>query len=180
VDGRPGAEREITPAGSLYQIVESGQVSNIVVPADGGPYLVNAILVTTPQSPGGLGITGVQVALDGTVVAIRPQLNLIEGVGATLNVADNPESNRVDVTVTASGGSGGGGVPITRKVNAGTGLTGGGDLSADRTLTVAYGATAGTAAAGNDPRLTNARTPTAHAASHGSAGADRSPSRSLR
>lgn len=37
----------------------------------------------------------------------------------------------------------------TRKVIAGTGLTGGGDLSADRTLAVSYGTTAGTAAAGN-------------------------------
>lgn len=47
-------------------------------------------------------------------------------------------------------------VPATRTVTAGTGLTGGGDLSANRTLTVAYGTTAGTAAAGNDSRITGA------------------------
>ena len=41
-------------------------------------------------------------------------------------------------------------------ISAGTGLTGGGDLSANRTLTVAYGATAGTAAQGNDSRITGA------------------------
>jgi len=44
----------------------------------------------------------------------------------------------------------------TTTVSAGTGLTGGGDLSANRTLTVSYGATAGTAAQGNDSRITGA------------------------
>lgn len=47
-------------------------------------------------------------------------------------------------------------VPTSRLITAGTGLTGGGDLSADRTLTVAYGTTAGTAAQGNDTRITTA------------------------
>ena len=43
------------------------------------------------------------------------------------------------------------------KVNAGTGLSGGGSLEADRTLTVKYGTTAGTATQGNDSRLSNNR-----------------------
>lgn len=43
-----------------------------------------------------------------------------------------------------------------RQITAGTGLSGGGDLTADRTLTVAYGTTAGTAAQGNDARITGA------------------------
>lgn len=43
------------------------------------------------------------------------------------------------------------------KVNAGTGLSGGGSLEADRTLTVKYGTTAGTAAQGNDSRLSDSR-----------------------
>ncbi|ROO82574.1 pectate lyase-like protein [Actinocorallia herbida] len=50
----------------------------------------------------------------------------------------------------------------SRIIAAGTGLTGGGDLSADRTLTVAYGTSATTACVGNDSRLSNARTPTDH------------------
>lgn len=58
--------------------------------------------------------------------------------------------------------AGAGGVPTTRQVIAGTGLAGGGDLSTDRTFTVQYGSTAGTAAQGNDSRLSDARTPTAH------------------
>lgn len=53
-------------------------------------------------------------------------------------------------------------VPTSRLISTGTGLSGGGDLSADRTLSVIYGSTAGTAAQGNDTRLSDARTPTAH------------------
>lgn len=41
-------------------------------------------------------------------------------------------------------------------VTAGTGLTGGGDLSANRTLAVSYGTTSGTAVQGNDSRVTGA------------------------
>lgn len=55
---------------------------------------------------------------------------------------------------------------------AGTGLSGGGTLAADRTLSVAYGSTGGTACEGNDARLSDARTPTAHASSHAAAGSD--------
>jgi hypothetical protein len=44
----------------------------------------------------------------------------------------------------------------TTTITAGTGLTGGGDLSANRTLAVSYGTTAGTAAQGNDTRITGA------------------------
>ncbi len=49
-------------------------------------------------------------------------------------------------------------VDKTTTITAGTGLTGGGDLSANRTLAVSYGTTAGTAVQGNDSRLTSAAT----------------------
>ncbi|QDF17127.1 minor tail protein [Gordonia phage William] len=51
-------------------------------------------------------------------------------------------------------------VPNTRAVNAGTGLEGGGTLDTSRTLSVKYGNTAGTAAQGDDARLSDTRTPT--------------------
>lgn len=51
----------------------------------------------------------------------------------------------------------GSGVPSTRQIIAGTGLTGGGTLAADRTLAVSYGTTSGTAARGNDSRLSDDR-----------------------
>jgi hypothetical protein len=47
-------------------------------------------------------------------------------------------------------------VATSRQITAGTGLSGGGDLTTDRTLAVSYGATAGTAAQGNDSRITGA------------------------
>jgi len=50
----------------------------------------------------------------------------------------------------------------TTQMIAGTGLTGGGTLAADRTFNVAYGTAAGTACEGDDARLSDARTPTAH------------------
>jgi hypothetical protein len=50
----------------------------------------------------------------------------------------------------------------TTNMIAGTGLTGGGSLAADRTFNVAYGTSAGTACEGDDARLSDARTPTAH------------------
>lgn len=46
-----------------------------------------------------------------------------------------------------------GAVQTSRTVSAGTGLTGGGDLSANRTLSVSFGTTSTTAAAGNDARF---------------------------
>lgn len=51
----------------------------------------------------------------------------------------------------------GGQVPGTRQVLAGTGLTGGGDLAEDVTLAVSYGMSEGTAAQGNDGRITGAQ-----------------------
>lgn len=65
-----------------------------------------------------------------------------------------------------------GAVPTSRQITAGTGLSGGGTLAADRTLSVSFGSTATTVCVGNDARLSDARTPTAHAASHGSGGSD--------
>lgn len=45
---------------------------------------------------------------------------------------------------------------ISTTVSAGTGLTGGGDLSADRTIGANFGTSAGTIAQGNDSRITGA------------------------
>ena len=63
-------------------------------------------------------------------------------------------------------------VATTRQVVAGTGLSGGGALSADVTLNVSYGSSGTTACVGNDARLSNARTPDLHASSHATGGSD--------
>ena len=56
-------------------------------------------------------------------------------------------------------------VPVGRTVTAGEGLQGGGDLGADRTLSVRFGTAHNTAVRGNDSRLSDARPPIAHDAS---------------
>lgn len=81
-------------------------------------------------------------------------------------------NNLSDVANTATALTNLGGVPTSRTISSGTGLTGGGNLSANRTLAVTYGTTAGTACQGNDSRLSDSRTPSAHAASHASSGSD--------
>lgn len=50
----------------------------------------------------------------------------------------------------------------TTSMTAGTGLTGGGTLAANRTFAVAFGTTSTTACVGNDSRLSDARIPLAH------------------
>jgi hypothetical protein len=95
---------------------------------------------------------------------------LLTAQGALLEV-----NNLSDVSNPATALTNIGGVPTSRSISAGTGLTGGGDLTANRTLTVSYGSSAGTACEGNDARLSDARTPSstlAHAASHAAAGSD--------
>jgi hypothetical protein len=67
---------------------------------------------------------------------------LADAVDADLEAVDNAKADK------------------TTTITAGTGLTGGGDLSANRTLAVSYGTTAGTAAQGNDARLSDQRVPT--------------------
>jgi len=46
-------------------------------------------------------------------------------------------------------------VPTSRQVSAGTGLSGGGDLTADRSLAVSFGTSSTTACVGNDSRLSD-------------------------
>ena len=48
----------------------------------------------------------VEVQKAGIVQGTRPAVNLIEGAGISLSVADNPGGNRVDVTLAAIGGGG--------------------------------------------------------------------------
>lgn len=74
-----------------------------------------------------------------------------DALGAAATVQTNLNTHTA-LTTTAHGGI----VPDTRTVTAGTGLSGGGALSANVTLTVNYGTTAGTAAQGNDSRITGA------------------------
>lgn len=68
--------------------------------------------------------------------------------------------NRLEAGVEATAIVADAAAPAARIVTAGVGLLGGGDLSADRSLAVSFGSTAGTAAQGDDTRLFDERVPT--------------------
>lgn len=121
------------------------------MPHCGGAYSCNCVVT-------GDGVSGSGTLSDPYVITSVPEggggggAAMVAGSGIQITVNDAGDS----ITIASTA------VLPTRQVIAGTGLTGGGDLSADRTLTVAYGTAAGTAAQGNDSRLSDARTPTAH------------------
>ena len=87
--------------------------------------------------------------------------NLALGDAATKNVGTSGGTVAAGDDLRISGA-----VQTSRSVSAGTGLTGGGNLSQDRTLSVSFGSSAGTACQGNDARLSDARIPS------GAAGGD--------
>ena len=161
--------------------------TNITVTASGASIQAGAITAITA----GTGLTGGTITSTGTIAAdIAPSGagTSTQLVGATDSRLTNARTPTVHATSHAAAGSDpltlsqsqitnlttdlAGKVPTTRQVIAGTGLTGGGDLSANRTFTVAFGTTSTTACQGNDSRLSDARTPTSHAASHAAIGSD--------
>ena len=90
----------------------------------------------------------VSVALGGTEAGVRSQVNFIQGSGATLTVADNPGSNRVDVTI-ATGGGGGGAPSSSQYVTLATDA----GLSNERVLVAGTGLTMVDGGSGNNVTL---------------------------
>jgi hypothetical protein len=78
----------------------------------------------------------------------------------------------VSVAVPAAAAAAAASVQPARSLTAGTGLTGGGTLAADRTFACDFGSGAGKVCQGNDSRLSDTRTPTSHASTHLPGGAD--------
>lgn len=101
--------------------------------------------------PGATGATGPQG--NPTSVAAADATITIGGTSAAVTVGVNaiPESKVTGLTADLAAK-----VPTTRTVSPGTYLTGGGDLSANRTIDANVGTGSGTLAAGNDSRITGA------------------------
>jgi len=100
---------------------------------------------------GGGGYATVQE--EGTGLTQRAIINF---AGTALTAVDNAGATRTDVTLSQSPSDSASVVGTGRTLTAGTGLTGGGTLAADRSFAVSFGTTAGTATEGNDTRVANA------------------------
>ena len=101
-----------------------------------GDVVLTSADIATAGLPADASVQKVRLSTNGTFIAARQELNLIEGVNVNLAAVDNSGANRVDVTITATAEGGAVPVPDTRQVLAGTGLIGGGPLSADVTLSI--------------------------------------------
>jgi hypothetical protein len=97
-----------------------------------------------------------------TVPGLASKVGSVSAADSTITVGGTPTAPTVGVNaipeskVTGLSADLAGKAPTSRLITAGTGLSGGGDLSADRTLSVSYGTSAGTVAQGNDSRITGA------------------------
>jgi hypothetical protein len=84
----------------------------------------------------------------GSAVGTRSYLNFIAGSGITQTITDNSGANRVDITLSASGG--GGGAPTTAQYVT---LATNGSLTGERVLAVGSGLTLTDGGAGNNVTL---------------------------
>ena len=196
-----GGGNPVTPLSTMTKLVNErfrAQINDIVLdPAT--PDLFTAELFI-PQAEGGWYIREVGLWMDdGTLFAVgntplteKPDISsgaatdllvrLIIRVldAATVSIEIDPAQvlatrEYVDRKVDAHNKDGGAHETLARKnvqFKAGTGLSGGGNLEADRTLAVVYGNTAGTACQGNDARLADTRIPKPHKATHQTGGTD--------
>jgi len=135
-----GTASSTVAAGNDTRIVGAAQTANNL--AD----LANEATARTNLGLGGAAVLSVGTTT-GTVAA---------GDDSRVTGAAQKSANLSDLGSAATARTNLAVPPSARQIIAGTGLTGGGDLTADRTLTVTYGTSAGSAVQGNDSRIVGA------------------------
>ena len=155
--------------GSDALTLTSAQLSDLteVVQDIVGALIVAGTGVTVSYNDAAGTFTINSTAVGGTTdpEVVRDVIGAAMIAGPGIQITVNDAGDTLTVASTA--------VLPTRQVIAGTGLTGGGDLSANRTLSVAYGTTAGTVAAGDDSRITGAAQKSANLSDLANAGTAR-------
>jgi hypothetical protein len=117
---------------------------------------------TTAQGAGGSGLSDgdygdITVSGSGTALTVDAGLDAAKIADGTVSSTEFQYINSLTSNAqTQINGK----VPTTRTLTAGTGLTGGGDLSADRSFAADFGSGAGKVTEGNDTRLSDSRAPT--------------------
>lgn len=165
-DALNGKRGIISAANALYATDGSGNQTSI-------PHATAATANTIPVRGAG-GALPVGTATDPTHAATKAQLD--SGLSGKANSSHTHDASAINAGTLDPArlpiGTGAGtvaagddariaaAVPNTRSITAGTGLSGGGALDTNRTLSVVYGTAAGTAAQGNDSRLSDQRVPT--------------------
>lgn len=156
VPGPPGPANSLT----IGSVDEGAASANIT--GSSPNQVLNLVLPRGPKGDTGPAGEVSQAELDAAISAALAQV--IDGSPGALDTLNELAAALGDdpnfaATVSAQIGEK---ADRLRKVIAGVGLLGGGDLTADRTLSIDFGTGAGKVVEGSDPRLTDARTPISH------------------
>lgn len=136
-------------------VIQDDSISETKLNVSGGSN--GQVLTKNSALGGGIEWTSVAGSPDATT-SVKGLVQLAGDLGGTAAAPTVPAlANKANTSTT---------------VSAGTGLTGGGDLSANRTISANFGTTAGTIAQGNDSRITGAEQTTNKGAASGYASLD--------
>lgn len=147
----------IEPVAVTVSVPSNGLLSVTLAATEGFSYQVTERVNGKQRPPFSVLLpAGTSPVVLDSLAPIEPVIPAYTPVRTVEGIGPDPLGN---IDLPASGGS----APNTRLIATTGGIVGGGDLSADRTLSLTYGTLANTVMQGNDPRGSDARAPLAHA-----------------